>query len=94
MQSVKYYVYSIQGNKSLFSSRTENSKLWLCRLKNSRPEYVKESEQVYRQLDPSGKQTVNIRVDQRKLFKEKHRERIKNIYIKAKVGEDGGRPVL
>lgn len=77
MQSVKYYVYSIQGNKSLFSARTENSKLWLCRLKNSRPEYVKENEQVYRQLDPSEKQIVNRRVDQKKLFKEKRRERTK-----------------
>ena len=53
MRSVKYYAYSIQGNKSLFSARTENSKLWLCRLQNSRPEYVKENEQVYRQLDPA-----------------------------------------
>ena len=80
MRSVKYYAYSIQGNKSLFSARTENSKLWLCRLQNSRPEYVKEDEQVYRQLGPAEEQIVSRRVDQKKLFEEKHTKSRKNIY--------------
>lgn len=67
--------------------------MWLCRLKNSRPEYVKENEHVYRQLDPSEKQIVNRRVDQKKLLKRSTEREQRNTY-KAKVGEDRGRPVV
>lgn len=46
-------------------------------IKKLRPEYVKENEQVYRQLDPSEKQIVNRRVDQKKLSQRVDRERTK-----------------